>query len=178
MVIDFTNLDYLKTGNVRQRAAYESIRALDLSTILKPFDPVLVGTIPIQVDIEESDLDIICYVTDDAHFKQVLEGFAEFTGFRLKEVFINEVKCIIVNFCLDGFEFEIFGQNVPSQQQNAYKHMIIEHSILKERGEDFREKVINLKLQGYKTEPAFAKLLGLKGNPYKALLDYNVSVLS
>jgi hypothetical protein len=178
MMIDFTNIDYLKTGNVRQRAAYECIRALDVFTILKPFDPVLVGTIPIQVDIEESDLDIICYVTDDAQFKQVLEGFAEFTGFRLKEVLINEVKCIIVNFCLDGFEFEIFGQNVPSQQQNAYKHMIIEHSILKERGEDFREKVINLKLQGYKTEPAFAKLLGLKGNPYKALLDYNVSVLS
>ncbi|RYE54824.1 MAG: DUF4269 domain-containing protein [Sphingobacteriales bacterium] len=170
-MIDFTSIEHLKNGNERQIAAYDSIQKLGLLKKLKPFDPILVGTIPIQVDIEESDLDIICYVTDDAHFKQVTEEFAAYKDFCSKEVFINEVKSIIVNFNSGGFKFEIFGQRVPSKQQNAFRHMVIEHQILQEHGEEFRREVINLKMEGYKTEPAFAKLLGLKGNPYVAMLE-------
>jgi hypothetical protein len=48
--------------------------------------------------------------------------------------------------------------------------MIIESRILKEKGIDFKEKIIKLKSSGIKTEPAFAKLLGLNGNPYVELL--------
>jgi hypothetical protein len=48
--------------------------------------------------------------------------------------------------------------------------MIIEHRVLIEKGEKFRQEIIKLKRQGLKTEPAFAKLLGLDGNPYEALL--------
>ncbi len=37
----------------------------------------------------------------------------------------------------------------------------------------FRQEIIALKKQGYKTEPAFAMALGLKGDPYyKELLNY------
>ena len=50
--------------------------------------------------------------------------------------------------------------------------MIIENEILKEQGEEFRKKIIELKIQGYKTEPAFAKLLQLSGNPYEAILNF------
>ena len=170
-MIDFTSIEYLKNGNERQIAAYDSIQKLGLLKKLKPFDPILVGTIPIQVDIEESDLDIVCCVANNAHFRQLMEDFGEYKGFQLREVFINEVQSIIVNFVSDGFEFEIFGQNIPSEQQNAFKHMVIEHLILEEQRAEFREQVIKLKRQGYKTEPAFAKLLGLKGDPYVAMLE-------
>ena len=170
-MIDFTSIEYLKNGNERQIAAYDSIQKLGLLKKLKPFDPILVGTIPIQVDIEDSDLDIICCVANDDHFRQLMEDFAEYKGFQLREVFINEVKSIIVNFVSDGFQFEIFGQNIPSEQQNSFKHMVFEHLILEEQGAEFREQVIKLKLEGYKTEPAFAKLLGLKGDPYVAMLE-------
>lgn len=50
--------------------------------------------------------------------------------------------------------------------------MIIEHKILIEKGEDFRLQVIQLKEQGYKTEPAFAHLLDLSGDPYDELLKF------
>jgi len=49
--------------------------------------------------------------------------------------------------------------------------MIIEYRILLEKGEDFRKQLIELKRQGLKTEPAFALLLGLEGNPYTELLS-------
>lgn len=49
--------------------------------------------------------------------------------------------------------------------------MLIEYNLLKTYGDPFRERIIQLKKQGIKTEPAFAQLLGLKGDPYLALLD-------
>jgi len=50
--------------------------------------------------------------------------------------------------------------------------MVIEYQLLVKHGSVCREKIIELKKQGFKTEPAFAFLLGLKGNPYEELLKY------
>jgi hypothetical protein len=49
--------------------------------------------------------------------------------------------------------------------------MIAEYKILQEEGEEFKQKIIELKKQGIKTEPAFGILLGLE-NPYEDLLKY------
>jgi hypothetical protein len=48
--------------------------------------------------------------------------------------------------------------------------MITEYRILLEKGEAFRSQIVELKRQGMKTEPAFALLLGLEGDPYLELL--------
>lgn len=47
--------------------------------------------------------------------------------------------------------------------------MIAEYKILQAKGEEFKQKIIELKKQGIKTEPAFGMLLGLE-NPYEELL--------
>lgn len=52
--------------------------------------------------------------------------------------------------------------------------MLIEATILNKYGEDFRRKIIELKESGVKTEPAFAQLLELKGNPYEGLLNFKI----
>ena len=52
--------------------------------------------------------------------------------------------------------------------------MLIEYRLLRERGEMFRQEIIALKKQGHKTEPAFAIALGLKGDPYRELLNFPV----
>ena len=63
-----------------------------------------------------------------------------------------------------------------SDQQNAYKHMIIEYSILKEKDTKFKAEIIKLKSEGMKTEAAFAQLLGLLGNPFEELLKFKYDV--
>ena len=47
--------------------------------------------------------------------------------------------------------------------------MVIEGRLLDLAGESFRHNVIELEQSGLKTEPAFARLLGLNGDPYEAL---------
>lgn len=171
-MIDFTRIDYLKDGNERQKKAYEILTKYRIFEKLKDYSPILAGTVPIEIDINGSDLDIILDV--DLRFEEdflddlMLSRFIPY-DVEVEYPIINGEKCITLNFILEEFPIEIFGQNKPTTQQNAYLHMIAEHKILQEKGEEFKQKIIELKKQGIKTEPAFGILLELE-NPYEDLL--------
>ncbi len=169
----FDTLNYLQNGNARQQQAYTILTESNIFEQLAAYDPILVGTIPINIDIESSDLDIGCYWVNKSRFMEDLMHFlGQKPKFRIIEYCINGEECVIANFNLFEFEVEIFGQNIPTKRQNGYRHMLIEHRILLERGEAFRQQIIALKRQGIKTEPAFGLVLGLENDPYQALLDY------
>lgn len=168
-MINFLDISYLQSGNERQQKVYQVLTDNQILEKLSPYHPILVGTIPINIDIENSDLDIICHVSDkDEFIDQLNRLFKHQKGFFISEsATFNAIKA---TFLMGGFEIEIFGQNIPTTQQNAYRHMLIEHKLLSTNGEKFRQDIIDLKNQGYKTEPAFAKLLGFEGNAYEELL--------
>lgn len=171
-MIDFRTIEYLKSGNNRQCEAYQALTQHAILEKLSEFSPVLVGTIPICIDIPSSDLDIACYWTGKNHFYNHIKiNFGKENGFQISETVINGQETIISSFILDHFEIEIFGQDIPVEKQYGYRHMLIEYKILEQQGENFRERIRKLKEQGYKTEPAFALLLDLNGNPYEALLE-------
>lgn len=173
-MVDFTTIEYLKSGNEKQRRAHEVLSKHHLFEKLKEYSPVLAGTIPIEIDIEDSDLDIICEVDlrfeedflEDLMFSKLIPQDAEV---KIEHPVLDGEKCITINFRLEEFPVEIFGQNRPVKEQNAYRHMIAEYKVLQEKGENFKQKIIELKKQGIKTEPAFGMLLGLE-NPYEDLL--------
>ncbi len=173
-MIDFTNIEYLKWGNERQQKAYLALNELNIFEELELYEPLLTGTIPIDIDLPESDLDIICTCEDHAEFsKRLCELFKNKKDFELTSYEYNGVETTIAKFKFNTFEIEIFGQHIPTQQQNAYRHMLIEYKILTQKGNLFKRQIRELKSKGFKTEPAFAKLLGLKGDPYTALLKFN-----
>ncbi|MCJ7932731.1 MAG: DUF4269 domain-containing protein [Chryseobacterium sp.] len=173
-MIDFTRIDYLKEGNERQRRAYEVLTTYKVLEKLKPYSPILAGTIPIEIDVEGSDLDIICEVDlrweedflEEITFAGLIPADTEVT---VENIIVNGKKSVVLNFMLEEFPVEVFGQNTPTQEQNAYRHMIAEYNILQEKGEEFKNKIIELKRQGIKTEPAFGMVMNLK-NPYEDLL--------
>ncbi|MBB6129437.1 DUF4269 domain-containing protein [Mucilaginibacter lappiensis] len=167
----FDDIRYLARGSPRQQQAYQLFTQYPLMKLLQKFDPILAGTIPINIDIENSDLDIICCFNSKADFKNAIAlAFSDFEGFQLTDTVINQQETIVAAFSVDGWPVEVFGQYIPTRQQNAYKHMIVEYLLLEHYGESFRQQVIELKKQGYKTEPAFARLLGLNADPYLELL--------
>ncbi len=162
---------YLATGTARQRAAHRALQALDLFGALRAYTPMLCGTIPLDLDIDGSDLDIICEAHDLAAFaRDVRAAFASCTGFDLRQETVQGVPTVSANFEFEGFAFEIFGQPHAVEEQNAYRHMVVEARLLEMGGEAARAKIRALKKAGLKTEPAFASYLGLTGDPYGALL--------
>lgn len=168
---NFKNIDYLKSGNFRQQEAYQELHELEIFEKLKKYDPILAGTIPIEIDLPESDLDIICSCENHTEFSKLLtELFGDQNEFKIHLKLHKGIESTIAKFKTEKFEIEIFGQNKPTDEQNAYRHMLIENKILIEKGAEFKSQIIKLKAQGLKTEPAFAKLLGLQGNPYDELL--------
>lgn len=172
-MIDFTRIDYLQSGNERQRRAYDQLTKLGIFEVLSVYHPLLTGTIPIGIDLPESDLDIICACSDHEKFaKELISHFSNEADFSIRTSIWGGLTSTIATFRSEDFELEIFGQNCPTHLQNAYRHMIIEHRILSERDTSFKLEIIQLKREGMKTEPAFAKLLGLTGDPYAALLDF------
>ena len=171
--MEFDNIEYLKHGNSKQRQVYRLLTKHGIMSSLSVFEPILVGTIPINVDTDCSDIDIICYVCDLKQFSETLRKlFQSKNGFKLSEYRGQGTNAIVASFKLESFEIEVFGQDIPTRQQLAYRHMLIEHRLLKQKGEGFRQQIIELKRKGFKTEPAFALLLDLKGDPYAELLNY------
>ena len=170
---DFKNIDYLRVGSVRQIEAFNELIRLGIFDSLAKYSPHLTGTIPIGIDLPDSDLDIICECKDYEEFlSRLVELYGYYDEFVIHSKEYYGIKSTVAKFISGNFEIEIFGQNIPSEKQNAFRHMIIENKILLERGPGFREEIIKLKKSGYKTEPAFAKLLNLKGDPYDELLKF------
>lgn len=169
---DFRTINYLENGNERQKMAYSCLADLRIFEILKQFNPLLAGTIPINIDIENSDLDIICECVDvDLFYDFLIENFGNQTSFSIAKLVVRNTASIVASFESKEFSIEIFGQNCPSHLQNAFLHMLAENLVLQENGEAFRQEIIQLKRLGYKTEPAFAKALNLSGDPYDAILS-------
>lgn len=172
---NFKSIEYLKVGNTRQKRAYLTLEKYRIIENLREFKPVLAGTIPIEIDLPSSDLDIICFCESHPEFSDKLSSFyGKEPLFKVSSKEINGILSTIATFTTPEFKIEIFGQNLPISQQSAFKHLITESKILKEKGEDFRNAIKQLKMEGYKTEPAFAKLLGLKGDPYQQLLSFRL----
>jgi len=163
---------YLRRGNSKQKAAYDVLERLKLFTVLRRYDPVLVGTIPIGIDVANSDLDIICEVHEHEEFERIIPSlYGSYEGFQVDRQVVDGLETTLVSFVADGFCVEIFGQAQPVMKQNGYLHMMIEHRLLVLGGEALRADIRRLKTLGIKTEPAFAYYLGLKQDPYAALLE-------
>lgn len=171
---DFKNIEYLKFGNKRQRNAYFVLHELDIFDYLKKYNPILTGTIPIEIDLPDSDIDIICECKDHISYaKDLTDKFGEYLDFQIWTNNHDGVKSTIASFSYKGQKIEIFGQNIPTDKQNSFRHMLIEKQILQEKGTKFKNQILELKKQGIKTEPAFAQILGLKGDPYLELLKFD-----
>ncbi|OBY80898.1 hypothetical protein BBG47_03425 [Paenibacillus sp. KS1] len=163
--------DYLLYGSADQVDVYHLLQEHRIMEILEPYTPVLIGTLPISIHIPGSDLDIACEVHDFTAFERLVrEHFGYYDEFDLVRRTADGIERIKVNFRCGKWPVEIFGQPIASVSQNGFRHMEIEDCLLRKYGESFRKEVISLKQRGMKTEPAFALLLQLDGDPYEQLL--------
>lgn len=160
-------------GTRSQRKMADILKRERLMDKLAEWDPVLIGTIPINIDTTSSDIDIAVQIEDIDRAEQYMrEAFGAYPDFSMQKTETTYKKSIVVNFLVDGIPIEVYGENKPVECQNGYRHMVIEERFLELGGEAFRCAVVDLKESGMKTEPAFARLLGIENDPYDSLLMY------
>ncbi|NUC18192.1 DUF4269 domain-containing protein [Bacillus mycoides] len=170
----FTSITYLQSGNDKQQKVYDVLNKLNIMEGLALYSPVLCGTIPIKIDTLQSDLDIVMEVHNFDVFEQEMRSlYGSYKGFKVKKKKIKTTESIKVNFEFEGFEFELFAQPKPVRNQNAYRHMIVEHILLMQHPH-IREEIIHLKENGLKTEPAFAQVLKIDGAPLSILVTIRI----
>lgn len=173
MKINWFDISYLQNGSISQKKALTTLKEIKILEILASFRPVVVGTYPIDIAIATSDLDILCQIKDFEYFIEILnKNFSNFSSFKTHKLFLQNDASIICRFNYNNMPFEIVGQNKPIEEQTAFLHMIHEAAILEKYGPKFKNQIIELKKKGIKTEPAFAQLLSLPGNPYISILNY------
>ncbi len=168
---DWFKIDYLQNGTTRQRAACTTLINLRTFDVLRDFSPVLVGTIPINIDIPDSDVDVICRVKSTEPFISIVQtAYGQHKGFQIKQDLTNGLP-IVVYFETQDFPIEVYAEDCPVIQQRAYIHMVVAYRLLCLAGESARTAIRQLKRNGLKTEPAFARYFGLAGDPYERLLE-------
>jgi hypothetical protein len=166
------DLEYLLKGTHRQQAAYRALSKLKIDALLADYNPVLAGTIPLQLDLPGSDLDILCEFEDRQGFARCLTlNFGRLPGFSIVERIHQELPTILGRFDYLCFPIEIFGQPLAVQKQRAFRHMFVEARLLQIGGESARQAIVELKKSGMKTEPAFGEFFNLPGDPYQTLLE-------
>ncbi len=165
----FLTLDYLLKGNTRQKHAYHILKPIFHT--LAEYQPILAGTIPLDVDLPSSDLDVLLYSENLATLEQdilsMISSNPDNYSFIDSKTW-EKNNAIIINISASNnqtlFHIELFGQRTPTQQQLAYKHMIAECSLLDSLSEvqkEIAKKEIRKLKEKTKTEPAFGQYFQL-----------------
>ena len=138
---------------------------------LRPFAPRIVGTLPLGIAVADSDIDIVCHAPDPAAFAD-----AAWAGCRLHDGFglhqwTSGTRPVVARFLWAGWPFEVFGEAIPVDRQNGFLHFEVQRKLLELDDGRLRAAVMRQRALGLKTEPAFAAVLGMMGDPYESLLD-------
>ncbi len=177
MYFTMRSLAFMEHGSSRQRLAYRVLEYLRVFERLKQYRPVVAGTIPLDVDIHGSDLDIVCHCNSLCEFERaVLKYFSAEREFQLWKHPIHGQQSLVATLTVAELPVELFGQTIPVEQQMAFRHLIVEDHLLRLGGTNARKSIRQLKQLGLKTEPAFAAHFGIVGDPYSEL--YEMSLLS
>ncbi len=140
-------------------------------TKLSEFDPRWVGSIPLEIQGPGADADICCTGGDLDQFEAALNtAFGALPGVRIIQNIHADEPSVIAKLTIEGLDIEIYGRARPVEAHESYVHWLAEDRLLKLAEPRLRDDIRATKLTGLKTEPAFAKCLGLGGDPYVEML--------
>ncbi len=164
-------LERMRAGDERQRAAAAAVDGLGVLETLDDLDPRLCGTLPIGVHRPLSDVDVALYAPEIGVVHDRLAGlYSERARFSIFSPGLADRPYLVCSFLFSGVPFELYAAPVPTARQAAVLHLQVEDRLLSLLGDPLRRAVVALRAAGEKTEPAFARALGLVGDPYFALL--------
>ncbi len=151
---------------------HEALQDAGVLRDLRSKNPLVVGTFPLGLSLESSDVDVLLAAADLGTLAKDLEQlYGLRPGFFLEHRSVNERPTLICRFTQGGVRFELFAQNQEPVQQDAFRHYLAQERLLKLGGEELRQRVLHLRSAGTKTEAAFCQALKLTGDPFQRMLE-------
>ena len=154
------------------RTDYQTaVHQIGILKTLAAYDPHVAGTPPLGVEVETSDIDVLCCAPDaEAFVYDMLRFYGEMSGFRIWQ-WVSKDRPVIATFRACGWDFEIFASPLPVAKQVGWRHFEMERRLLALGGDGFKSAIQALRQQGLKTEPAFWAALGREGDAHLGLLS-------
>ncbi|MGL5948482.1 MAG: DUF4269 domain-containing protein [Aeromonas sp.] len=172
---------YLARGNVRQRQLFAQLTHTPLWAKLTAHtqDVALISSLCLGIDIASSDVDILCQHPSPVQCAADLA--ADLTALGANCRFIGQTRQhthIPAVWLLEGWlttpnqrcYLELYITEQKLEQCHGWRHLTLMARLLARFGWPFYAAVLRLRAHGLKGEAAMAKLLGLNGCPYAALL--------
>ena len=104
---------------------------LSLLRILRKFKPCVIGTPPLNLDVDTSDIDIACSTEDLSYFRHCShQNFGKLNGYRCYDSVAQNLPSVIVQFNVMGWDIELCCQSIPTEQQWGVRHFRIEQRLL------------------------------------------------
>jgi hypothetical protein len=148
---------------------HDALNTSGLMDVLAPFDPHVIGTLPLGLALPSSDIDVAVFTPDPNEVAAKLwlakDGLR---GLSMRR-WTGDGRPLVANFQAFGWEFEVFAACTAVRDQVGWRHFDVERRLLTIGGSALQRAVLQRRLAGMKTEPAFADLLGLEGDPYAAM---------
>jgi hypothetical protein len=164
----FSKNEWLDESNANHLAIKGFLENTRIIKSLNCFQPLIAGTFPIGLEVEGSDVDLLCSYSEAATRLELQSRLQEMQpGIK----YCNAQDHFTASWEWEHLPIELYASEVPSADQAAFRHLLIEAWLLETHGPELKATVLHLKQQGIKTEPAFAKALEMEGDPYTVLLD-------
>src|SRR5687768_8316499 len=95
---------------------------------LAPFEPTLVGTFPLGLQVEGSDLDVVCRATDLDGFERAVRASLDTEAIapdRVEHLALDP-PAVVVAFAWHDVAVEVFCQPTAVHRQHGFRHMVME----------------------------------------------------
>ncbi|GAA4445375.1 hypothetical protein GCM10023156_04910 [Novipirellula rosea] len=99
----------------------QAVANLDLLERLRPFDPIVIGTPPLGIDVANSDIDIACYCDDLERFTDfATRHFQSQNRFQIRLATFQNLESAVVQFEAFEWDFEISANRFRPISSGAY----------------------------------------------------------
>jgi hypothetical protein len=140
---------------------------LRLGERLAPYDPVAVSSLLTGLNVGLSDLDVVCDLRAAGFSAAVQAWYGERPGFETWQTGSRTV----VSFEGGQLRIELVGERLAVEEQRAYVHAVVHRRLVDLGGARLARAVRRARREHRcKTEPAIALVLGLRGDPYVAVM--------
>lgn len=171
MHMDLLDLKTLSRGTERQKQAFQALQRLGIFELLKEHSPVIAGAVPIDIDLPESPLEVICSTDNLETFSEdINQHFRDCENFELRHTVVRNQPTVIASFTSYDFRVEIFAQGQSVFNQPTVILTLLEARLLAFAPKEAKDKIRALKKKGLSTEKAFAQTFKVEGDAEEELL--------